>query len=93
MRLFVHEAEARGLTTEALNGLTWILERTIAKGFGDVDYSALFEAVNPPAASTPPSERLLRTAASGCLPCETEPNDWYADVPLRLRDGGHTACD
>ncbi|HET7909585.1 MAG TPA: NAD(P)-dependent oxidoreductase, partial [Nitrospira sp.] len=55
VRLFVHEAEARGLTTEALNGLTWILERTIAKGFGDVDYSALFEAVNPPAASTPPS--------------------------------------
>ena len=52
VRLFVHEAEARGLTTETLKGLTWILERAIAKGFGDVDYSALFEAVNPPAAGT-----------------------------------------
>lgn len=55
VRLFVQEAEARGLTAETMNALTRILERAIAKGFGGVDYSALFEAVNPSTPSPPPS--------------------------------------
>jgi 3-hydroxyisobutyrate dehydrogenase len=46
--LFLHEAAARRLTTEGLNGLPALLERAIANGLGDLDYSSLFEIVNPP---------------------------------------------
>ncbi|HKY72679.1 MAG TPA: NAD(P)-dependent oxidoreductase [Nitrospira sp.] len=55
VRLFLQDAAARGLATEGLEGLSLLLERVIAKGFGDADYSALFEAVNPPDAGGPPS--------------------------------------
>jgi 3-hydroxyisobutyrate dehydrogenase len=55
VRLFLQEAAARGLSTEGLEGLSLLLERAIAKGFGDADYSALFEAVNPPEVGGPPS--------------------------------------
>jgi len=46
--LCCREATARGLTTDALNGLPVLLERAITQGLGDLDYSALFELVNPP---------------------------------------------
>ena len=49
LRLCCQEATARGLTTDALKGLPVLLERTITQGFGDLDYSALFELINPPA--------------------------------------------
>ena len=35
--------------------LRTLLDRAIAKGFGDADYSALFEAVNPPDVGGPSS--------------------------------------
>jgi 3-hydroxyisobutyrate dehydrogenase len=55
VRLFLQEAAARGVATEGLEGLPLLLDRAIAKGFGDADYSALFEAVNPPDVGGPPS--------------------------------------
>ena len=48
VRLFCQEAASRGLTTDALEGLPLLLERAIKQGLGDLDYSALFELVNPP---------------------------------------------
>lgn len=48
LRLFYQEAAARGLTTDALERLPLLLERAINQGLGDLDYSALFELVNPP---------------------------------------------
>jgi 3-hydroxyisobutyrate dehydrogenase len=45
--LFAQEAAALGLPAAALEGLPLILQRAIAKGLGDQDYSALFEAVSP----------------------------------------------
>lgn len=51
--LFFQEATARGLTVEALEGLPRILERAIARGWGELDYSALFEVVNPPEPGSP----------------------------------------
>lgn len=54
VRLVLHEAAARGLTTKALEGLPWLLEEAIARGLGDLDYSALFEVVSP---SDPRSSR------------------------------------
>jgi hypothetical protein len=37
------------LTTSALDGIRAILEQTIAQGLGEVDYSALYETINPAA--------------------------------------------
>jgi 3-hydroxyisobutyrate dehydrogenase len=48
VRLVCREAAARGLTTDTLEGLPSLLEQTIEKGLGDLDYSALFEVINPP---------------------------------------------
>jgi 3-hydroxyisobutyrate dehydrogenase len=48
VRLCCQEAAARGLTTDALKGLPLLLERAITQGLGDLDYSALFELINPP---------------------------------------------
>lgn len=45
--LFVKEASAHGLATSAVEGIRPVLERTIAQGLGDVDYSAMYEIVNP----------------------------------------------
>jgi 3-hydroxyisobutyrate dehydrogenase len=47
VRLFCQAAAARGLTTDSLEGLPLILARAIDQGLGDLDYSALFEIVNP----------------------------------------------
>jgi 3-hydroxyisobutyrate dehydrogenase len=51
--LFSREAAARGLTVDALDALPQILERAIANGLGDLDYSALFDIVNPPESGSP----------------------------------------
>ena len=45
--LFLREASGYALTTSSLEGIIPVLERTIAQGFGDSDYSAIFEVVNP----------------------------------------------
>jgi 3-hydroxyisobutyrate dehydrogenase len=45
--LFVQEAADRGLATSSLEGLPSLLESAIARGFGDLDYSAMYEALNP----------------------------------------------
>jgi 3-hydroxyisobutyrate dehydrogenase len=45
--LFVKEASAHGLVTSAVEGIRPVFERTIAQGLGDVDYSAIYEIVNP----------------------------------------------
>jgi len=55
LMLFAHEAADRGLTTEGLKGLPLLLERAIDSGFGDLDYSSLFEVVNPPDSTSPHS--------------------------------------
>ncbi len=45
--LFMQEAAARGLATTSLQGLLPLLESAIARGFGELDYSAVYEALNP----------------------------------------------
>jgi 3-hydroxyisobutyrate dehydrogenase len=45
--LFLREASGYALTTSSLEGIMPILERAIAQGLGDSDYSAIFEVVNP----------------------------------------------
>ena len=45
--LFLQEAGGRGLSTGGLEGIRPILEETIAQGLGEVDYSAIYERINP----------------------------------------------
>lgn len=45
--LFLAEAQARQLDTGGLDGIRRLLEKTIGRGLGEMDYSALYEAVNP----------------------------------------------
>ena len=47
VELFLKEASGYALTTSSLEGIRPVLERTIAQGFGEADYSAIFEVVNP----------------------------------------------
>lgn len=47
VRLCSEEAAGFGLTTSSLDGIRAILEQTIAQGLGEVDYSALYETINP----------------------------------------------
>ena len=47
VELFLKEASGYELTTNGLEGIRPVLERTIAQGFGDSDYSAIFEVINP----------------------------------------------
>ncbi len=45
--LCLREAVEQGLGTEGLEGLLPLLERTIGQGLGEMDYSALYEAIDP----------------------------------------------
>jgi 3-hydroxyisobutyrate dehydrogenase len=45
--LFLTEASGYELATNGLEGIRPVLERTIAQGLGDSDYSAIFEVINP----------------------------------------------
>jgi len=47
VELFLKEASSYELTASSLEGIRPVLERTIAQGLGDSDYSAIFEIVNP----------------------------------------------
>ena len=47
MELFLKEASSYELTASSLEGIRPVLERTIAQGFSDSDYSTTFEIVNP----------------------------------------------
>ncbi len=47
VNLFLMEASDRGLTTSSAEGIKTMLEQTIAQDLGEVDYSALYEVVNP----------------------------------------------
>jgi 3-hydroxyisobutyrate dehydrogenase len=47
VELFLREASGYALTASSLEGFRPVLERTIAQGLGDSDYSAIFEFVNP----------------------------------------------
>jgi 3-hydroxyisobutyrate dehydrogenase len=42
------EAAGCGLTTSGLDGIRRILEEAIAQGRGELDYSALYDVLNPP---------------------------------------------
>ena len=48
VNLFLEEASRVGLDTSSLGGMPDLLLRTIERGLGDGDYSALYETVNPP---------------------------------------------
>jgi 3-hydroxyisobutyrate dehydrogenase len=50
--LFLRQASALGLATCSLEGIRPVLERTIAQGLGEVDYSAIYETINPAGGST-----------------------------------------
>jgi 3-hydroxyisobutyrate dehydrogenase len=47
VELFLQEAGCLGLATGGLGGIRPILEDTIAQGLGEVDYSAVYERINP----------------------------------------------
>jgi 3-hydroxyisobutyrate dehydrogenase len=47
VELFLKEVSGYELTASSLEGIRLVLERTIAQGLGDSDYSAIFEMVNP----------------------------------------------
>ncbi|MBM4122452.1 MAG: NAD(P)-dependent oxidoreductase [Nitrospira sp.] len=47
VELFLKEAGALGLCTSSLEGAHTLLTKTIERGLADIDYSALYEAVNP----------------------------------------------
>jgi len=47
VELFLGEASAYALMTSGLEGIRPVLEQAIVQGFGDSDYSAIFEVVNP----------------------------------------------
>lgn len=47
VELFLKEAATAGLNTSSLDGVRPLLTKTIEQGMADVDYSALFETVNP----------------------------------------------
>ena len=47
VELFLKDASGYELTTGGPEGIRPVLERTIAQGLGDSDYSAIFEIVNP----------------------------------------------
>ena len=53
VKLLCQEAAARGLATDAVEGLPQMLERAVEQGLGDLDYSALFDLVNPPDPRSP----------------------------------------
>jgi 3-hydroxyisobutyrate dehydrogenase len=55
VRLILDEAEAYGLSTGPLKAVVPLLSETIDKGLGDMDYSALYEAINPRGPRTSPS--------------------------------------
>jgi 3-hydroxyisobutyrate dehydrogenase len=46
--LCLKEAADRGLTTTVLDGIRRILEEAITRGHGELDYSAVYDVVNPP---------------------------------------------
>ena len=47
VNLFAGEAQHRGLPVTIVESLRAVLEETIKRGYGEVDYSALFETLNP----------------------------------------------
>lgn len=53
VKLVCQAAAAHGLATDAVEGLPQILERAIKLGLGGLDYSALFDVVNPPDPRSP----------------------------------------
>ena len=44
--LIIREAKARGLSTDVIEGIDRVLQKTVDKGMGEKDYSALFNVVN-----------------------------------------------
>lgn len=45
--LFLNQAQELGLVTDNLEGIKSIIEKAIALGLGDADYSAIYNAINP----------------------------------------------
>lgn len=46
VELILKEAEGKGLSTDVIEGIRKILEKTIENGLGDQDYSAIYEEIN-----------------------------------------------
>ena len=44
--LFLQQAQAMGLATDNLAGIKTIIEKAIALGLADADYSAIYSAIN-----------------------------------------------
>jgi 3-hydroxyisobutyrate dehydrogenase len=47
VELFLQEARSQGLETSSLDGLPRLLNKALAQGLADQDYSAVYNAVNP----------------------------------------------
>ncbi len=53
VELIINAAEAAHLATGGLQGIRSLLTKTIAKGLGSVDYSAIYEGIDPPDGNQP----------------------------------------
>ena len=47
VELVSREAAGYGLATNGLEGVRTLLENSVAQGLGEVDYSAVYERINP----------------------------------------------
>jgi len=47
INLFIDDAKARGLNTDALEGIERITKQTVEAGMGTMDYSSIFEKIYP----------------------------------------------
>ena len=47
LELFRNEAQTANLESSGIEGIYRLLEITLERGFGESDYSALFEALSP----------------------------------------------
>ena len=47
VNLILDEGRAEGLSTAALEGVRAVIEKAMARGLSDADYSSIYEAVDP----------------------------------------------
>jgi 3-hydroxyisobutyrate dehydrogenase len=47
VELFINAAESAHLATGGLQGVRSLFSKAIAQGLGSVDYSAMYEAIDP----------------------------------------------
>ena len=65
VELMLAEAATRGLDGRALAGIRDLAADAVAAGLGRLDYSSLYEIVDPPTASAVPPQRRSHLGSTG----------------------------